>query len=82
MTDPFDQLVEAAAQRAAQLVLEQLEPPPAASPLMTVGEAATYMRCSPGRVYNLLSRGSLTRLKDGSKVLLERGEIDRYLAGR
>ncbi|HEV7565808.1 MAG TPA: helix-turn-helix domain-containing protein [Microbacteriaceae bacterium] len=47
---------------------------------LTVNEAADYLRCSRQRVYDLCSQRSLRRLKDGSRVLLDRAEIDAYLA--
>jgi excisionase family DNA binding protein len=50
------------------------------SPYLTVHEAAQYLRCRPQRVYDLLSARALTRHKDGSRVLVRRAEIDRYLA--
>jgi excisionase family DNA binding protein len=46
---------------------------------LSVQEAATYLRCSRQRIYDLCSAGSLTRLKDGSRVLLDRAELDAYL---
>jgi excisionase family DNA binding protein len=52
-----------------------------ASPFLSVPEAAEYLRSSRQRVYDLLSAGRLTRRKDGSRVLVERAELDRYLAG-
>ena len=53
----------------------------AASPWMTVVEAAEYMRCRRQRVDDLLSKGRLTRHKDGARTLVARAEIDTYLAG-
>jgi excisionase family DNA binding protein len=53
-----------------------------ASPYLTVREAATYLRCEPQRIYNLLSEGRLTRVKDGGRTLVARAEVDRYLQGQ
>jgi excisionase family DNA binding protein len=75
----FVGLVDAVAQRAAEVVLERLEMRPA-SPYMSVGEAADYLRCSKQRIYDLLSSGRLTRLKDGSRVLLRRSELDEHVS--
>ena len=47
---------------------------------LTPAEAADYMRAKRGRVYELLAQGRLTRLKDGSRTLVRRSEIDDYLA--
>jgi excisionase family DNA binding protein len=51
------------------------------SPYLTVPEAAELMRASRGRIYDLLSQRRLTRHRDGTRVLLSREEIHRYLAG-
>jgi excisionase family DNA binding protein len=73
-----DELVDEIAGR----VLTILQAQNAASPYMSVDEAADYMRCKPQRVYDLLSARRLTRLKDGSRVLVKRAEIDAYLETR
>ena len=73
-----DELVDEIAGR----VINILQAQNAASPYMSVNEAAEYMRCRPQRVYDLLSARRLTRLKDGSRVLVRRDEIDAYLAAR
>jgi excisionase family DNA binding protein len=52
-----------------------------ASPFLTVGEAAAYLRSSRQRVYDLLSSRRLTRHKDGARVLISRAELDTYLGG-
>jgi excisionase family DNA binding protein len=75
-------LVEAIAERAAELVLERIaaeSSSPRLPDLMTPAEAATYMRCARQRIYDLLSAGRLSRRKDGSRVLVSRAEIDAYL---
>lgn len=71
-------LVERIADRAAETVLARLNACTAtrASAYLTVGEAATYLRCKPQRVYDLCSARRLTRYKDGSRVLVLRAEID------
>jgi excisionase family DNA binding protein len=55
------------------------EPP---SPYMTPAEAATYLRASRQRIYDLLSAGRLTRHRDGSRVLIARDEVETYLTNR
>jgi excisionase family DNA binding protein len=49
--------------------------------LLSVPEAAELLRCERQRIYDLLSSGRLTRLKDGARVLVRRSEIERHLAG-
>lgn len=70
------------AQRVAELLREPALPPPlvAASPYMTVGEAAEYLRCQRQRVDDLLSQRRLTRVKEGRRTLVRRDEIEEYLA--
>lgn len=57
--------------------------PPAAvaepSPYLTVPEAAEYLRSSRQRVYDLLFSRRLPRVKDGSRVLIRRTDLDAYL---
>jgi len=75
-------LVEAIAERAAAIVLERLRQEAEAPPTMlTVPEAAAFLRAKPQRVYDLLSDGRLTRHKDGRRVLVDRQELERYLYG-
>jgi len=52
------------------------------SPYLSAEEAAAYLRCSRQRVYDLLSARRLTRIKDGSRTLLARSEVEEYLNGR
>jgi excisionase family DNA binding protein len=74
------ELVDAIAARAAELVFERLAADVARdSKYVTVAEAAAILRAKPQRVYDLLSDGRLTRHKDGSRVLVDRRELDGYL---
>jgi excisionase family DNA binding protein len=78
-----DELLEAIAARAAQLVLERVQPAPGpVSAYLSVDEAAELLRAKPQRVYDLLSARRLTRFKDGARVLVSRTELENYLAGR
>lgn len=84
MTDelllPFPpELVEAIAQRAAALVLDQLGDGRSDRPL-NVDEAAEFLRCRPQRIYDLVSEGRLAvPLRDGKRLLFTRDELERYL---
>ena len=73
------EVIEAIAERAAAIVLERTAA--IASPYFTIPEAAGYMRCGRRRIDNLLSAGHLTRVKDGSRTLVLRAELDDYLRG-
>ena len=78
-----DSMVEEIAARAAALVLEQLQPTENGhSPFLTIAEAAEFLRAKRHRVDDLLSRGTLTRHKDGSRTLILRAELEDYMAGR
>ena len=68
----LEQLVAAVAQRVLLAV-------PAASPYLSVTEAADYLRCGRQRIYDLTSSGRLPFVKDGSRVLLRRADLDAYL---
>ena len=74
------ELVEAIAQRVAEILAPRLEAP-AASPYMSIGEAAEHARCLKQRIYDLRSAGVLTKYGDGSRALVLRAELDEYLAG-
>jgi len=79
-----DSVLEEIAQRAAEIVLAR-QPSSngsTASPYLTIVEAAELLRSKRHRVDDLLSRGVLSRVKDGSRTLIARAELEAYLAGR
>lgn len=49
------------------------------SPYLTIEEAAVYLRCRRQRIDDLLSQRRLSRIKEGSRTLILREEIDAYL---
>lgn len=73
------EILEAIAERVAELLADRVATPAPVSPFMTVAEAAEYLRCKRQRVDDLLSSGRLTRHKDGSRTLVSRAELDAYL---
>ncbi len=77
------ELIEAVAERVAEMLADSLpREDAAASPYLTVPEAAQYIRAgSRQRIDDLLSQGRLTRIKDGRRTLIAREELGRYLAG-
>jgi excisionase family DNA binding protein len=81
MTVPIPQtIVDAIAERAAALVLEELEHSVAsASPFLTAPEAAQYLRCEPQRIYELRSSGRLRGFKEGGRVLFAREDVERLV---
>jgi excisionase family DNA binding protein len=79
-----NKIVNEIATRAAALVLEQLadhDRDHDVSPFLTIPEAAEFLRAKRHRVDDLLSRGSLTRHKDGTRTLILRAELEAYIAG-
>jgi len=70
-----EDLVEAIADRVAQRIGNS-----PVSPLLTVEEAAEYLRCKPKRIYDLTSQRRLAFVKDGSRTLIRRDALDQYLA--
>jgi len=76
------ELVEAIAQRAAEIVLERQGVTAAStSPYLTIPEAAELLRSKRQRVDDLLSSGRLSRFKDGSRTLVSRAELEQHVAG-
>lgn len=70
--------VEEIARRAAELIAERAEVG-TSSPFLTVEEAAEYLRCKPKRIYDLTSQRRLPFVKDGSRTLLRRVDLDAYV---
>jgi excisionase family DNA binding protein len=78
------QIIEEIATRAASIVLQQLpdhDRAHDASPFLSIPEAAEFLRAKRHRVDDLLSRGTLTRHKDGTRTLILRSELEAYIAG-
>ena len=70
------------AHRVAEIVVARTPPTtPSASTYPLRARASELLRASRQRIYDLLSNGRLTRHKDGSRVLIRRDEVDRYLRG-
>lgn len=49
------------------------------SPYMTIAEAAAYLRCRRQRIDDLLSQRRLSRIKEGTRTLISRAELEAYL---
>lgn len=47
--------------------------------LLDADEAAKYLRCGTQRLYNLKSEGRIKYVKDGSRLLFRRADLDDYL---
>jgi excisionase family DNA binding protein len=72
---PFPaELVEAIAQRAAELVAER-QP----DGYMNVDQAGEFLACKRDRLYALVSAGRIPFHKDGSRLLFDRGELREWV---
>jgi excisionase family DNA binding protein len=69
------EVLEAIAQRSAEIVLE-LRGAGEARELLTVPEAAEYLRCDRQRIYQLRSDGRLPRTSEGGRALVRRADLD------
>lgn len=74
--------IERVARRVVALLHgERNETARAASPYLSVPEAAAYLRCKRQRIDDLLSQGVLTRIKEGGRTLVARAEVEAHLRG-
>lgn len=72
----LDQLAE----RAAAIVIEQLQEQAAApSPWMDVAAAAEYIAAPVSRIYALVSADRIPHHRDGSRLLFHRDELDAWI---
>jgi excisionase family DNA binding protein len=49
------------------------------SPWLNAGDAARYLACSRGRLYDLVQLRKLEPRRDGRRLLFSRADLDRYL---
>jgi excisionase family DNA binding protein len=61
-------------------VMQELAIERKTSPYLTVNEAADYLRCSAQRIYDLCCSRKLAPLKDGSRSLFRRDDLDAVLS--
>lgn len=76
------ELVEAIAQRAAEIALERLDERGGGGEwgkYLTPEQAARYIGASTQRIYDLRSRKRLKSYGDGGRALVERSELDAYV---
>ena len=71
------ELVEAVAERVAELLVERHAPEP--EPWIGVEQAADHLACPKSRLYALVSAGRIPHRKDGSRLLFRRTELDDWL---
>ena len=77
----LDEIVERVTERVRAELAESLADVARSesSPYMTIPEAAAYLRCGRQRIDDLLSQRRLARIKDGSRTLVLRSEIEQHL---
>ena len=77
-----DELLQAAAERVAELLLERLPASSAsASPWLDFDAALAYLGFSRDRLYKLTAARAIPfrKKRDGQGLLFHRGELDRWL---
>jgi excisionase family DNA binding protein len=77
-----DELLEAAAERVVERLLERLPAAPAAaSPWLDFEAALAYLGFSRDRLYKLTAARAIPfrKKRDGQGLLFHRGELDRWL---
>ncbi len=72
------ELVERIAERAAEIVAKRAGDGEADA-WLTVAECAEHLRCSTGRIYQLVSARRIPYSKDGSRTLFRRSQIDAWI---
>jgi excisionase family DNA binding protein len=79
-TNPFDPLVDLIADRVAEKLatIQQRE----TKRLYSIAEAARYLSLSPAQVYRLVVGGKIKSLREGRRRLIDRDELDRWIAVR
>ena len=84
-SDPYNlpipaELVDVIAAKVAA-ILEPRLAPAAPKRWLTIDEAADYIGSTRKRIYDLRSAGRLSRTGDGSRVLVDRQELDDLIGG-
>jgi excisionase family DNA binding protein len=74
-------VIEAVAQRAAELVAERMNlvAAPAPSRWLTVEQAAAHIAAPKQRIYDLRSAGRLSDHREGGRALVDRDELDALI---
>jgi excisionase family DNA binding protein len=75
----LDALDDNALDTLAERLAPRLAKPAQSDGWLTVGEAAEYLRCPKSRVYSLVSARRIPFVKDGSRTLFRRSELDAWL---
>jgi excisionase family DNA binding protein len=76
-----DDALEALADRLVPLLSARLKTAQSDSPWLNAEDAARYLACARGRLYDLVQLGKLEPCRDGRRLLFRRADLDRYLEG-
>lgn len=79
-TNPFEPLVELIADRVAARLVSMQEREK--KRLYSTDEAARYLSLSNAQVYRLAVSGKLKSIREGRRWLIDRDELDRWIAVR
>jgi excisionase family DNA binding protein len=76
-----DELLEALADRTAQLLLARVESTPSQSPWLDFEQAMGYLHFSRDRLYKLTAARAIPfrKKRDGQGLLFHRDELDRWV---
>ena len=76
--------LETIARRVFEIIEAEgrLAPPAPVSEYLSPDEAAAFLRSNRQRIYDLVSARRLRKFKDGSRLLIARADLERYVAGR
>ncbi len=73
-------LVDALAERVAEIVLERLEAP-TASPWLSIDQAAEHTGIPKQTLYKLTASKAIRHTKPGNRILFRREDLDAWLDG-
>ena len=76
------ELVEAIAQRVADLLAERLPAQRGPAPWLDVDGAAEHLSCPKSRVYELIAAKRVRHYRDGRRVLFKAEDLDAVLRVR
>jgi excisionase family DNA binding protein len=74
-----DMALDALADLLAPKLAARLQPDERAGPYLNAQEAARYLACTRGRLYDLVQLKKLTPTRDGRRLLFRQADLDSYL---
>lgn len=74
-----DEALDRLAAMLAPRLAGRLEQDTSASPWMNAEDAARYLACDRGRLYDLVQLRKLEPRRDGRRLLFKRSDLDAYL---